>query len=199
MAFFTAAAGVLGGLGAVKGLLGGGDKNGGAGVQTVNRDPWQPAQKYLLKNLETNQNLQDYYAQNPFSDTQKTQYQGLLDTLANNQSAGNGLLNWASNFGQSKRGVMPAMTALPTGTKAAPIDWDKMNQYQSQGNFSTTPTTYQAGQSGDADWEQVLADYNAASQARFGTPMNRDWSADADAQRQYQVLQDQYQAKKKNR
>ena len=130
MAFFTAAASVLGAGSALKGLLGGGDKNGGAGVVTDTKAPWEPAQKYLLQNLETNKQLQDYYAQNPFSDTQKTQYQGLLDTLANNQSAGNGLLNWASNFGQSKRGVMPAMTALPTGTKAAPIDWEGMNPYK---------------------------------------------------------------------
>lgn len=130
MAFFSTAASVLGGASALGGLLGGGNKNGGAGVVTETKAPWEPAQKYLLQNLETNKQLQDYYAQNPFSDTQKTQYQGLLDTLANNQAAGSGLLNWASNFGQSKRGVMPEMTALPTGTKAAAIDWDKMNPYK---------------------------------------------------------------------
>ena len=130
MAFFSTAASVLGGASALGGLLGGGNKNGGAGVVTDTKAPWEPAQKYLLQNLETNKQLQDYYAQNPFSDTQKTQYQGLLDTLANNQAAGSGLLNWASNFGQSKRGVMPEMTALPTGTKAAAIDWEGMNPYK---------------------------------------------------------------------
>lgn len=130
MAFFSTAASVLGGASALGGLLGGGNKNGGAGVVTGTKAPWEPAQKYLLQNLETNKQLQDYYAQNPFSDTQKTQYQGLLDTLANNQAAGSGLLNWASNFGQSKRGVMPEMTALPTGTKAAAIDWEGMNPYK---------------------------------------------------------------------
>lgn len=94
------------------------------------RDPWGPAQAYLKDNLATNAAAQEYYRQNPFTNEQKTAYQGLLNTNANNQLAGNGLLANANNFMQSRRGVMPTMQAMPTNTQAAPIDW---SQYQNIG------------------------------------------------------------------
>ena len=94
------------------------------------RDPWWPAQAYLKDNLATNAAAQEYYRQNPFTNEQKTAYQGLLNTNANNQLAGNGLLANANNFMQSRRGVMPTMQAMPTNTQAAPIDW---SQYQNIG------------------------------------------------------------------
>jgi hypothetical protein len=196
MAFFTTAASVVGLLGGVKSLTQG-DKNGGAGATSSSSAPWEPAQPYLKQNLQTNADLQKFYQQSPFSDLQKQQYKGLLDVLANNQSAGNSLLNNASAFGKSNRGLLGQMEAMPTGTKAPEIDWDSMNPYKSQA-FKTSemkqgaPTTYQAGQSADPVWEDVLAQYNAASQARFGTPMNRSWDADPEAQAQYQKLLEQY-------
>lgn len=58
------------------------------------------------------------------------------------------------------------------------------------------PNTYITGQSGDPVWEKILADYNAQSQAQYGTPMNRPWESDADAQRQYGILSQQYLAQK---
>lgn len=94
------------------------------------RDPWGPAQAYLKDNLATNAAAQEYYRANPFTNEQKTAYQGLLNTNANNQLAGNGLLANANNFMQSRRGVMPTMQAMPTNTQAAPIDW---SQYQNIG------------------------------------------------------------------
>lgn len=87
------------------------------------RDPWAPAQPYLLDNLKTNSAMQEHYRQNPFSDLQKQQYQGLFNSLANSQANVPGLLANASSFGQSRRGQMPAMQGLLSGTQAAPIDW----------------------------------------------------------------------------
>lgn len=99
-------------------------------TQNSIKDPWAPAQPYLLDNLKTNANAQEFYRQNPFSDLQKQQYQGLFNSLANNQANVPGLLANASAFGQSKGGVMPAMTGLLSGTQAPPIDW---TQYQNIG------------------------------------------------------------------
>jgi hypothetical protein len=201
MAYITTAAAALTAISAAKSAFSG-DKNGGAGAQSDSRDPWAAAQPYLKQNLETNKGLQDYYAQNPFSDLQKQQYQGLFNTLANNQAAGAGLLANASAFGQSKGGRLPTLQSMPTGTQAPAIDWASMNPYNSQGmkDMSTkqnAPTTYRAGQSNDPLWEQILGNYNKASMERFGTPMNRDWNADSDAQAQYQVLLNQYLDAKK--
>lgn len=92
---------------------------------TQARDPWGPAQQYLKDNLATNANMQKYYQANPFSAEQKTAYQGLLNTLANNQANGNVLLGNASNFLRSSRGALPQMSGLLTGTQAQPIDWAK--------------------------------------------------------------------------
>ena len=93
------------------------------------KDPWGPAQPYLLQNLAQNQAMSDYYNKNPFSQEQKNAYQGLLNTVANSQAAGNGLLSMAQNFGQSRRGVMPQFG--PLGSAQAPaINW---SQYQNIG------------------------------------------------------------------
>lgn len=93
-------------------------------TNTQSTDPWAPAQPYLKDNLQTNANMQEYYRANPFSSEQKTAYQGLLNTLANNNANVPALLANAGNFGQSSRGKMPAMAGLLSGTQAAPIDWN---------------------------------------------------------------------------
>ena len=96
---------------------------------SLSKDPWGPAQPYLLQNLAQNQAMSDYYNKNPFSQEQKNAYQGLLNTVANSQAAGNGLLSMAQNFGQSRRGVMPQFG--PLGSAQAPaINW---SQYQNIG------------------------------------------------------------------
>lgn len=87
------------------------------------KDPWGPAQSYLKDNLATNAAMQEHYRANPFSTEQKTAYQGLLNTQANNNANVPLLLANAGNFGQSSRGKMPAMQGLLSGTQAAPIDW----------------------------------------------------------------------------
>lgn len=108
--------------GAALGALSAKDQNQ---TSTSTRDPWGPAQQYLKDNLATNARMQDYYAKNPFSAEQKGAYQGLFNTLANNQANGNVLLGNASKFGQSSRGQVPQMAGLLTGTQAPIIDWAK--------------------------------------------------------------------------
>ena len=88
------------------------------------KDPWLPAQKYLLDNLQTNANMQEHYRANPFSNEQKTAYQGLLNTVANNQANAAPMTANANAFMQSNRGRMPQMQGLLSGTQAAPIDWN---------------------------------------------------------------------------
>lgn len=89
------------------------------------KDPWGPAQPYLLQNLAQNQAMSDYYNKNPFSQEQKNAYQGLLNTVALSQAGGQGLLSNAANFMNSRRGVMPAMTATPQNVTAPAIDWSQ--------------------------------------------------------------------------
>lgn len=108
--------------GAALGALSAKDQNQSS---TTTKDPWLPAQQYLKDNLATNARMQDFYARNPFSTEQKGAYQGLLNTLANNQANGNVLLGNASKFGQSSRGQVPQMAGLLTGTQAPIIDWAK--------------------------------------------------------------------------
>jgi hypothetical protein len=66
-------------IGAGAGLLGSamsssGDKNGGAGTQSQSKEPWAPAQPWLLSNIVQGQNLQNQYTANPFSPKQQAAY-----------------------------------------------------------------------------------------------------------------------------
>lgn len=54
------------------GLLGG--SSSGGGTQTVNKDPWAPAQDWMKSNITSGQNLQAQYAANPFSQYQQQAY-----------------------------------------------------------------------------------------------------------------------------
>jgi hypothetical protein len=106
--------------GAALGALAGGDT-----TTSSQKDPWGPAQPYLKENLQRNSAMQDYYAKNPFSTEQKTAYQGLLDTLANNQANAGNMQGMANSFMGSNRGLLSNMPTFSQGTKAAPIDWAK--------------------------------------------------------------------------
>ncbi len=86
-------------------------------------EPWAEAKPYLLDNLKTNAAMAEHYRANPFSDLQKQQYQGLFDSLANSKANVPGLLANANSFSQSRRGQMPAMQGLLSGTQAAPINF----------------------------------------------------------------------------
>jgi hypothetical protein len=71
----------------VGGLMGGDDEQ----TQTQSRDPWGPAQPWMRQNLQTGQNLQGYYEQNPFNQMQRTSYQNMagdIDNFRNNINPG---------------------------------------------------------------------------------------------------------------
>jgi hypothetical protein len=61
---------------------------------------------------------------------------------------------------------------------------------------AAVPTTYMAGQSGDPLWEKLLGEFQARHTAQFGQAMNRPWTADGDAQREYNNLANKYRALK---
>lgn len=113
--------------GALLGAAAGGDKTVSA---SSTKDPWGPAQQYLKDNLASNAAMQDYYSKNPFSDLQKSSYQGLLDANATGMANVSGLLSNASNFGKSSRGVMPSMQGLLEGVTAPPVDWSQYTAWR---------------------------------------------------------------------
>lgn len=81
--------------GAVVGGLMGGDDN----QQTQSRDPWGPAQPWLRQNLQTGQNLQGYYEQNPFNQLQRTSYQNIASDIDNyRQNINPGLMEFANSL-----------------------------------------------------------------------------------------------------
>lgn len=88
----------------IGGLLGGaldGDQstNGGAGAssQSASRDPWGPAQPYLLAGLKRTQALQNQYDQTPFNPQQIQAYSNLFNDTNNfRQNVMPGLLGFAN-------------------------------------------------------------------------------------------------------
>lgn len=107
--------------GGLLGLLAGKDTQT---TQSSSRDPWGPAQPYLLDNLKTNQAMQKHYQANPFSQEQMSAYQGLMNTNANAMANAPVMSGISNNFMNSRRGQMGSMPAFTQGTQAAPINWD---------------------------------------------------------------------------
>jgi len=62
-------------VGGLLGGMGGGSSQGGTTTQS--RDPWAAAQPWMQQNIATGQNLQNYYAQNPFNAQQLGAYKDL--------------------------------------------------------------------------------------------------------------------------
>lgn len=81
----------------VGGLLG--SQAGGDTQQTATqtKDPWAPAQPYLLANLQKEAALQDYYAKNPFNQQQIEGYSNLFGDIGNfRDNVAPGLMNFAN-------------------------------------------------------------------------------------------------------
>jgi predicted phage tail protein len=62
------------------------------------------------------------------------------------------------------------------------------------GLAASAPTTYISGQTSDAIWEGILAEFNASHTAMYGIPMNRPWNSDAESVAQYNILAERYKA-----
>lgn len=118
---------ILAGVGLLNDLTGGGKKeNGGAGTQSATRDPWGPAQPYILRGLSDTSALNNYYQQNPFSDLQKHYYgQQFADIDNFRNTVAPGLMSFANAgmTGGYHRGgsVIPqrgyfSVANTPTGT-----------------------------------------------------------------------------------
>jgi hypothetical protein len=164
---------------------------GGGGSQassTNTKEPWAPAQPYILDNLKREAGLQDYYNKNPFNVMQKTGYQNQASDLDNFRSnIAPGLLNFA-NQGmnsqyQRQRGGAPGSGAgyggamQPGGMRstgllgpfsAAPsqrygqIDWAAMNP---QNNMPAMPP---AAQPAPVDPYQQYLDEQRRQSENFG-------------------------------
>jgi hypothetical protein len=113
-----------GNLGSIIGAIGGAAASKDT-TTSAQKDPWGPAQSYLKDNLATNAAMQKYYQANPFSQEQKTAYQGLLNTNANGISNAGNYNQIAQNFMGSNRGLMGQMPTLNSGVNAPAIDWTK--------------------------------------------------------------------------
>ena len=92
--FLTSNAGAIAG-----GLLGflGNSGSSKANETTATRDPWGPAQPYIMRNLQDQQELQDYYKKNPFNAQQQAGYNNLFaDADHFRSSVAPGLLDFAN-------------------------------------------------------------------------------------------------------
>lgn len=97
-----------------------------------------------------------------------------------------------AQYEQSRNDLAPYRA---TGTMANTRLQELLGLRQAPG-VAVAPTTYQAGQSGDPLWEEILGRFNASHRKYAGIDMNRPWNADADAQSAYNNLADEYRSRK---
>lgn len=62
-------------------VVGGLMSDGGGSSQTASKEPWEPARKPLINSINTGQDLERYYQQNPFNPLQQQGYQNLFADL----------------------------------------------------------------------------------------------------------------------
>lgn len=112
------------------------------------------------------------------------------NAIANAQRAGKAELSSKSVYDAAAAQASNSAQAL-NDVIAATQDYSARAQAAralSTAPIAPAPSTWQSGQSGNAIWEQVLSLFNAEHMKRYGITMNRPWSADGDAQRQYSEL-----------
>ena len=90
--FLTGNAGSI--IGGLLGAASGGDKTQTA---TQTKDPWAPAQPYIMDNLKRGAELQDYYQKTPFNQQQIQSYSNLFGDIGNfRDNVAPGLMNFAN-------------------------------------------------------------------------------------------------------
>lgn len=117
---------------------------GGGGSQTASKEPWSEAAPWLRQNLQTGQDLQRYYQQNPFNQQQQTSYQNLFSDLDNFRSnMAPGLMQFANNAMSSgyqrPQYSKPGMAGYGQGAQSSQPAGLLSNAAQQQNNFSVAP------------------------------------------------------------
>ena len=166
-------------------LLGGllGRKNK-APTTTEKREPWAPAQQYLIDNLATNKKLQDYYAQNPFNGLQQQGYENLYGDQNNfRQNIAPGMMDFANGMMGSKyeRKTLsrPGTSRGYTGLLGDPAAQPAQQPAQSQqsgllGPFSVAPSTpYSVGNLNQQNPMYQTPEQIAAAQAAAEAELQR--------------------------
>lgn len=119
--------------GAVVGGLMGGDEQQ---TQTASKEPWEPARKPLINSLNTGQDLERHYQQNPFNSLQQQGYQNLYSDLDQYRSQIQpGLMNFANQMMTSnyQRGPRQSqMEAMQSG-QGQPVQGSTRPQMMQQG------------------------------------------------------------------
>lgn len=112
----------------VGGLLGAAGSGNTTKGGTETKDPWAPAQPYILKNLQNEADLQNYYQKTPFNAQQQQGYSNLFGDIGNfRDNVAPGLMDFANrgmatNY-QRQRGSAPGSIgygAQPAAPQAAP-------------------------------------------------------------------------------
>lgn len=118
------------------GLIGGllGASSSGNQTQTVNRDPWGPAQPYLLSNIDSASKLQNYYQQNPISSYQQRAYS---NSFNGTDSARQGLSSLSSQLGNNRGWSRNSGSRLPQGYNFLPIGYSATGQSGLFGGMSS--------------------------------------------------------------
>lgn len=158
-------------IGAAAGLLGGGSSQGG--TTTQKNEPWAPAQPWLTNNLQTGQQLQNYYQANPFNAQQQSAYGNLASGTDYMNRLTPGLLqqfSQSSGFDRNNPSARPAPFSF-----FAP-------QGQPQGYGGAMQTAAQAAPSHDMNMTQnPFANGGIQALAPVAPkPKNIWWDGDAD-------------------
>lgn len=86
-------------VGPIAGALVGGLMGDDSGQQqTAAKEPWAPARKPLINSLNTGQELERYYQQNPFNAIQQTAYQNLFGDLDAFRGQNAGVMDFANRL-----------------------------------------------------------------------------------------------------
>ena len=132
--------------GAVLGGLLGFAGSSGNQTQTVNKDPWGPAQPYLLNNLQTLSDLQKFYQANPMNAQQQQAYQNIINNNNwMNNNVGPGLMNFAGALAQQQyqrqTGGRPGDAAGYGGPRQAPQQFNPWSAFMQGAGQRVAPQT----------------------------------------------------------
>lgn len=155
-------------------VVGGLMSDGGGSSQTASKEPWEPARKPLINSINTGQDLERYYQQNPFNPLQQQGYQNLFADLDQFRSQlSPQLMQFANSMMQSDYRRGPRNSQMEA-MQSQPVQGNTRPQMMSQGqDGSYAPQGGMAGAmggipQGQGDWRTgsgVSAAYNGMPQS----------------------------------